>query len=475
MLQEDIFDFWVAKEKKIVSRKKRKYPHFDPKIDFFKNIKFYKNYFNNPLNIARHSFYPFIKMELETPRYKKISNNGVNGRPIRVKDIKKRPLAYCAHFDAFIYSWFSTLLTKKYEKLIEKEKISQNVLAYIEKGASNIEFSHEVFEYIKSKGECVTLAFDITSFFDGLDHEHLKKMWCKVLDVSKLPNDHFKVFKSLTKYSYVVKKDLENEFPFLIKKRDKGDFIDLICTPKEFRSRVRGNSLIRNNCNKIKLKDSEREGELCGILQGSPLSACLSNIYMLEFDVLINKIVSDVGGLYRRYCDDIIIVVDSENGDKIKKQVQDKIRLFHLEINNSKTEVTKFIFDKVGELRGYDNNHKYRNLQYLGFEFNGQNTYIRSSSMSRYNRRMSAMIRKNLKAAYGSKSIGNKVFKKKLYERYSDVGKRNFITYAERASEYMQSSTIKKQCRNSLKKVVDRFHDKKNKFELEKKPKKIMI
>ena len=49
-------------------------------------------------------------------------------------------------------------------------------------------------------------------------------------------------------------------------------------------------------------------------------------------------------------------------------------------------------------------------MQYLGFEFNGENAYIRSSSLSRYYRRMTARIRENLKAAYGNNSIGSKIY-----------------------------------------------------------------
>jgi hypothetical protein len=87
---------------------------------------------------------------------------------------------------------------------------------------------------------------------------------------------------------------------------------------------------------------------------------------------------------------------------------------------------------------------------------------------------MSARIRENIKAAYGKNSIGDKVFRKKLYNRYTEKGERNFITYAKRAAEKMNSDTIKKQYKNSMDKVKGKFDKKKAVFETKKKSKKIM-
>jgi hypothetical protein len=42
-------------------------------------------------------------------------------------------------------------------------------------------------------------------------------------------------------------------------------------------------------------------------------------------------------------------------------------------------------------------------------------------------------------------SPSERLRKKKLYERYSHLGKRNFLTYGYRAAEKMNSSAIKKQ------------------------------
>jgi RNA-directed DNA polymerase len=474
MLNEALFNSWVEKEERASKAKKRKYPHFDAKINFFKNIAFFKSYFSKKENVAQHSFYPFIRMIIETPRFKKTGEKDENEKVIRKIIPKPRPLAYAAHFDAFIYSYYSTILTERYERKAKKWGIYDNVLAYLEKRASNIEFAHEIFEYIKNKGECVALAFDVSSFFDGLDHEHLKKMWSRVINNPKLPNDHFKVFKSLTDYTYVNKVDLEKEFPFIVTNLKKQLYTKKICEPAEFRDRVRKKGMIKQNPFKIAVEESSRLGQKCGIPQGSPISACLSNIYMIEFDIRTKEEIYKLNGIYRRYCDDIIVVVDIKDAEAARKFVLDEIKRYHLEINDNKTEVTYFKTDNKGELRAYNNKAGYHNLQYLGFEFNGQNTYIRSSSMSRYFKRMTARIRENLKAAYGKNAIGDTVFRKKLNLRYTDKGERNFITYAERAAEHMKSPTIEKQYKNSMKKVKQKFQKKKSEFEMKRKPKKIM-
>ena len=45
------------------------------------------------------------------------------------------------------------------------------------------------------------------------------------------------------------------------------------------------------------------------IPQGSSISAVLANIYMIEADKKINEYVVSLGGMYRRYSDDFIVVV----------------------------------------------------------------------------------------------------------------------------------------------------------------------
>ncbi|MDZ7740959.1 MAG: hypothetical protein U5Q03_04205 [Bacteroidota bacterium] len=55
-----------------------------------------------------------------------------------------------------------------------------------EKGKSNIEFAHEVFEYIKDRGECVALAFDVVIFLTDWIMSILKYMWGSVINKYRL-------------------------------------------------------------------------------------------------------------------------------------------------------------------------------------------------------------------------------------------------------------------------------------------------
>lgn len=460
----EVYEIWVEKEKRLAKSGKRRYPHFDKRIWFEKNIKFFEKYFASK-GVVKHSFYPFIKADIVTPRYKKTDKKTAEGKVVRERVNKVRPIVYASHFDSFIYSYYSTLLTDKYKKLLDKYDLNQCVLAYLDTGKSNIDHAHESFEFIKEKGVCTALAFDISGFFDGLDHEILKKMWAVTLGKrGKLPLDYYSVYRSLTSYQFVQKDKIYSTFKELSLKQKKKEFVDRLCTPKEFRELVRNGGLIEKNPFVNTINGSQRKGESCGIPQGTPISACLSNIYMLNFDRTLAKLLKEKRGLYRRYCDDILVVCSADDADEIRKFVLNEILKFELVINESKTEVTNF--DRLSKgLVGLDENGTERNLQYLGFEFNGRNAYIRSSSMSRYYKRMTARIRENLKAAYGRNSIGNHVFRKKLYNRYTSKGERNFIAYARRAAETMNSGTIRKQYKSSLEKVKRKTEEKKYQYE----------
>lgn len=50
-----------------------------------------------------------------------------------------------------------------------------------------------------------------------------------------------------------------------------------------------------------------------GIPQGTPISALLSNIYMVDFDLKAKEIIDRLGGKYYRYCDDMLFITQPEN------------------------------------------------------------------------------------------------------------------------------------------------------------------
>ncbi|RZJ68847.1 MAG: hypothetical protein EOO47_24495 [Flavobacterium sp.] len=127
-----------------------------------------------------------------------------------------------------------------------------------------------------------------------------------------------------------------------------------------------------------------------------------------------------------------------------------------MKIQEKKAEVITFRKNFKGNYRGFDTKKirnkintsneqsHYKSLQYLGFEFNGQNIYIRPGSLSKYFRKAKGRILKSVKMAYGSNSKAGKILKKKIYDRYTHFGERNFITYAQNAAKisYTNSSGV---------------------------------
>lgn len=416
---------------------KKGYLHFDNRIWFPEFKDTFKKFISNPDKVPTHSFFPFLKVILETKRIK--YNPTVHKRQLKPK---QRPICYAAHFDALIYSFYSTFLSEKYEEFVQKNQLEKSVLAYRSLELCNIDFAKEVFKYIENKGECVAIALDIKGFFDNLNHDQLKNKWLRVINTNEkvqldiLPKDQFKVFNSLTKFAYVEKEELLKCLS--IKDKDlKKNNLTRFCDIKDFREKVKG------------LKPSPLQvNKTIGIPQGSPISATLSNVYMIDYDIALNELSQKHDFIYRRYCDDIIVVCSQSDFDVIKRTLYDEIKKLELDIQPEKEEVVNFFNDSNGKLRGYEtsDNLKFKNLQYLGFEFNGQSTYIRSSSLSRFHRRMKAGVRETVKRAYGGKSKGQKFLKKRLFNRFTHLGGQNFLAYAYRASEIMDDSeTIKKQ------------------------------
>lgn len=256
-----------------------------------------------------------------------------------------------------------------------------------------------------------------------------------------LPPDHYNIYKSLTKFSIVDRLKLYEEFG--ISKHNPKNGRIRVCTVKKFRDLVRQNGLITtNNYN-------------CGIPQGSPMSALLSNIYMLSFDEKMKVYAESFQGEYFRYCDDMLFIVPLDKRDEISQLAQEKIKDLKVTINPDKTELRDFKL--IGNHLKSD-----KMLQYLGFMFDGENIYIRSSSLARYSEKMKrgvslakkTMQKRNSIRAY--KGIPEEpLYMKKLYSRYTHLGGRNFITYGFRAAEKMNSKSIKKQ----LKPLWKRFNE----------------
>lgn len=402
--------------------KPRGYLHFDTPL----SKKNAEKIATDPDNVKSHPFYPFISFSNLT---KKIFFDK-SAEKIKSKD-KIRPISYASHADSAIYSYYSKILSDKYEKILLEYGLSKNVIAFRSLGKSNIDFAKKIFTEIEERKYCSAIGLDITGFFDNLDHKYLKKMWAKVINQSSLPDDHFAVFKSLTTFSTVDKDQLYKEFNIAV--HNPKNNRTRVCSPKEFRDRVRKNKLIKKN--KFPF----------GIPQGSPISAILSNIYMLDFDKTIKNYVSNIGGSYYRYCDDMMIIVHPEERDETISYVTSEISKLELKINPKKTEISNFSL--TGGKQKSD-----RPLQYLGFTFDGERILIRSAAFARFSRKMKGGVKlaqrtcKKRNIIRQEKGLQKRsLYKRKIYERYSHLGKQNFLTYGYRAANKMGSKSIRKQ------------------------------
>lgn len=400
----------------------RGYLHFDLPIGYKKACAIVKN----SKRIATHAFYPFINYTLTA---EKITKDPASHKLINKP--KDRPIAYASHIDSHIFAFYSALLSDRYEEELRQRNIGDSILAFRSLGKSNIEFAKEAFDHIRSLGKCGVVALDITGFFDNLNHSILKQKWAALLNRKRLPADHYNIFKAITKWSSVERKELYKTLSISKHNPKHGRY--RVCSPVEFRDIIRGNKLIKKN-------NSDK-----GIPQGSPISAFLSNIYMIDFDQHVSDLVASLGGRYVRYCDDMLVIVPLEWRDKIAGEIVKRIKALKIDINPKKTEIRTFersngkiVADKP--------------LQYLGFLFDGEQVIIRSSALARYSERMkrgvqlakSTKIKRNrLKLDLGRKPT--RLYKHKLYEKYSHLGQRNFVRYGFRAAKIMNSKAIKRQ------------------------------
>jgi hypothetical protein len=385
--------------------KKKSYPHFDRPLSFDEALVLV----SNPQKIKEHSFLPFISFQLKQRRFG--------------KEPKSRPIKYASHRDGYIFSYYASLLENLYETALVNRNISEAVLAYRSGIGNNITFAKEAFEKIHQLGNCAAIGLDISGFFDNLDHHIIKNLWAELLGGKKLPDDHYAVFKAITKYSYV---DKDKCYERLGYSRQVAKIKRPICDAKTFRAIIRGDkntkSLIETNLSPF------------GIPQGSSISALLANVCMLMFDEEMSQIANEIGGIYRRYSDDILLVCLPDHEDDIKKRVESCLKKAgeHLTIQKEKTLVSHF-FRKDNEVVLKEGDQPF---QYLGFTYDGKRQLMRPQTLSRFWRKAIFSIRKaKIDAQKARRKNRNPVvFKRKIYKRFTHLGNSNFLTYAKRAS-----------------------------------------
>ena len=388
------------------------YAHFDLRVSL--SMPSIRKYVMDRTKIVTHSFYPFIHFEKKNSRYGK-------------KEPKKpRELYYCSHLDRCVYQRYAFLLNYQYNIWACENNIDDVAIAYRDNlGKNNIDFAKDAFDAIRSFPQCFILVGDFTNFFDNLEHQYLKKMMCEVLGVERLPQDYFSVFRNITRFSSwdwkdIVKAAGENIAERGIRKKINSK--DTVLNKEQFQESK---------------KDIKKNVSGVGVPQGSPISAVLSNIYMIEFDKDIKRYVASKGGIYMRYSDDFIIVLPYERDTEI-------------------VDFTSYIFSYVESMKGLVDLQKEKtscytykdeviyegdqpsSINYLGFLFDGKNIRIRPRAITKYYYRMRRKANTIGRSNWTS-SKGRHISAKELYSIYSrNDEKQTFIDYAKKAKRILK-------------------------------------
>lgn len=379
---------------------------------------------SDPVRVARWSFLPLLRTVICTPRIKREGKD-------RIKSPKERPISYASHKDAALFEYYARLISGPYEEQLTSLGLVENVTAFRKLGKSNVDLACDAFRWIAEHTPCVALAYDVKGFFPSLNHLVLKEAWGRLLGTPQLPPDHYAVFKAITRAA-TVDLDVALKSLGISPYNQRRDGRKRLCTAEEFRRKIRDEGLI-NRCTQD-----------IGIPQGTPISALLSNVYMLGVDEQLADYANRVGGLYRRYCDDILLVVPDDQADVAERLVEQQLAKVCLDLQPDKTLKCSFTSpDSRAE----------KPLQYLGLVFHGNRTLLRSSGIARYYSKMRSGVRLALKTrAKAERKAGvpvgsTSLRSKKLHRLYSHVGNRNFVTYALKASEVAEDAAIRRQLR----------------------------
>lgn len=417
--------------------KPKAYLHLTPSVDVFKDWRKIASRIQSSSYIAQYAFFPLIYRELFHRRYKAYKgDNGQSKRAHSHKDpetgivsrsIKVRPIHYASHHDSLIYAYYASILNEKYSAELQKHAdLNQCVIAYRSipvsdtdsSGKCNIHFAKEVFDEITTQvnrsGKVGVLAMDIKGFFSSLSHEYIKKCWADLINEPELPPDHLNVFNACTNFSYIRYDDLRKypKGPFdesrLAKIRRKHGYRCFFGSNAEFRQEIKAGRLpvYKNSFPKVKLNGSIHSA---GIPQGLPVSTVLANLYLLEFDRLMLQEGRQKGILfYRRYSDDIIILCAPGAMSSLAEYVTECITTYGLKISQEKTE-QYLLKNMVYNLRGDQRITSIRigenrytigvPITYLGLEFNGYKTLIKSTNLAKYYRRLIYLIKSRAQRA----------------------------------------------------------------------------
>lgn len=499
----------------------KKYPHIGKPLTNSKDRVWVENYVTNPHNIIRHKFVPLLHRVLTQRKFRpnESSVKNLSGKRKRFdKGRKERHIFYPSHLDSIIFSYYNSILTQAYEKYLSDKDYASVAVAYRkipkndmdEGNKCNIEFAADAFQFIinnKQRRLSVIVA-DVTSFFDNLNHRLLHTQWKKVLNVEDLPADHYTIYKNLVDYKYVNENELFKRFrhkliverykpndtsPIELKRKSvnkiyhmRQEKVVAYCYADEFFREATDLIRVDKPFNKT-IREKQGKQNKKGIPQGTPISATLANIYMLDFDAKVYEETSNRNAYYQRYSDDLIIVCDQKDEiffyDLIREEIEKKA---YLDIQESKTHIYRYELDLNNTLIGgivkggiVQTN---KQLEYLGFVFDRGKVRVKSSGFSKFYRKMKRSFRRGIHFAKKAHIPSNSLFEGRLYKRFTHVGAKrrlkwiadstsptgykrttiydwgNFISYLNKANSVMFKINKDNNIAKQYRKVWNKFH-----------------
>lgn len=403
--------------------KSRGYLHLTPKINLKKGHAEFKAKVTSEDFVAKHSFFPLIHYKIKERKYKKHpdvpgkrAHSYIDQKGKPQQTAKYRPIHYATHIDAMIFGYYAEVIAEKYNTLLDLDpRLKESITAYRKipidpsdpnsKCKGTIHFASEAFQAIKdysAGGDCAVLMFDIKSFFSELNHDYLKECWARAIGCNeRLPSSHYNVFQAATNFSYVLRDELRR-LPCSYGKRTGFDEKQLSRIRKDngiecfFPSLHEFRKAIKDKKLKIYNHPFRKNGVPVGIPQGLPISSVLANLYLLNFDkAILDQAVGNLEGYYRRYSDDILIICNKADVEQVKDIVRTELVRCNLRPSDEKTEefvLRAYDYGKNGaKLSTFqvlkDHSEKLRPITYLGFQFYGYQTRIKSANLSKFHRK----------------------------------------------------------------------------------------
>ena len=108
--------------------------------------------------------------------------------------------------------------------------------------------------------------------------------------------------------------------------------------------------------------------------------------------------------------------------------------------DNLGNPITELKVDYYNQETGKDKDGKQSQLQYLGVVFAGKRIFLRHKGYAKFERRMTRSIKGESKRA---NELGVSIAKRKIYEKFTPLGKMNYVTYAQKAAKKLGSDVIR--------------------------------